>query len=356
MAQPTIETQLLDWYDQNRRVLPWRESPTPYAVLLSELMLQQTRVDTVIPYFHRFLTRWPRLEDLAEATEESVVEEWAGLGYYSRARNLHKAAVKAVEQGGLPSSVAGLMALPGIGPYTAGAISSIAFGRVAPIVDGNVERVLCRLDGLRGDPRKGETKKRVWARATELVSKTRPGDFNQSLMELGALVCTPKSPRCGMCPIRTECVGHREGIEEELPEKAKKKKPKDVTVYSAVVCKDSAVLLVQRPQKGLLAGMWELPSTQGANPTTQDLADALLNYLSVEIEVGDMIGQTLHRFTHRVQRNFMYLVSGSWDSMKLESHYVGVRWLPIRELEATPLSKQARKTLDMVRSYLDKQS
>ena len=356
MAHPALETQLLAWYDQNRRVLPWREVPTPYAVLLSELMLQQTRVDTVVPYFHRFMKRWPTIGDLANATEEEVVEEWAGLGYYSRARNLHKAAGRAVEMGGLPSTVEALKNLPGIGPYTAGAIASIAFAQVAPIVDGNVERVLCRLDGRRGDPRKGDTKKQIWARASELVPVDRPGDFNQSLMELGALICTPKSPHCGMCPIQSHCVGHREGIEEQLPEKAKKKKPKNVTVLSAVVVRDGCVLMVQRPKKGLLAGMWELPSVESVSGTPEELVESIRTHLSVDCSIGAMIGESLHRFTHRVQRNFMYLVTANWDSLTLLSHYVGVRWVALAVLDETPLSKQARKTLDIVRSHTGKPS
>ena len=350
--QPKLEQQLLNWYDTHRRVLPWREAPTPYAVLLSELMLQQTRVDTVLPYFQRFLERWPTIRDLANATEEEVVEEWAGLGYYSRARNLRKAAMKAVEMGGLPPTVDELKQLPGIGPYTAGAISSIAFGQRAPIVDGNVERVLCRLDARRGDPRKGDTKKAIWARAESLVSRTRPGDFNQALMELGALICTPKSPRCGMCPVQNKCIGHRDGIEEQLPEKAKKKKPKHVTVLSAVGIRNDAILLVQRPHSGLLAGMWELPSVEAPTESTHALAQRVRQTLSVDVTLGPIIGESLHRFTHRVQQNYMYLVDADWSDLALGDHYVGLRWLPIRALDATPLSRQARKTLNVVRSHM----
>ncbi|HNH48036.1 MAG TPA: A/G-specific adenine glycosylase, partial [Myxococcota bacterium] len=218
---------LISWYQQSRRTMPWREEVSPYRTLVSELMLQQTRVETVIPYFERFMRSFPTEQALAEAPLERVLEHWSGLGYYSRARNLHAAARKVVELGGFPQTVAGLLELPGVGPYTAGAIASIALGLDAPLVDGNVERVLCRHDARAEDPVK--IKKELWERATFLLPKGQASDFNQALMELGATVCTPSSPRCLFCPIRSTCHGH------DAPERYPQKAPR-AAVPEATAC------------------------------------------------------------------------------------------------------------------------
>ena len=214
------------WYLQEARALPWRAEPTPYHVLLSELMCQQTRVETALPYFERFRSRWPRLEDLAAASEDEVVEAWAGLGYYSRARRLREAAIRAVEQGGLPSDVDALLALPGIGPYTAGAIASIAFGRPVEAVDGNVERVLGRwhrVDEAVDSPA-GKRRLKGLAAALHADGLVAPGILNQALMELGARICTPANPRCDACPIRVGCAGEASGEPTRWPVKRPKKK------------------------------------------------------------------------------------------------------------------------------------
>ena len=214
--------RLLRWYDGNRRDLPWRAAEgkalDPYHVLLSETMLQQTQVATVIPYFHRFLQRFPTLRSLADADEQEVLRLWQGLGYYSRARNLQKAAQVICRdfEGTLPCTATALLSLPGVGPYTAGAIASIAFGQRAPILDGNVQRVLCRLDCIRTDPRDPPTRQHLWDRAEQILPDRRLGDFNSALMELGATICTPRNPQCLLCPVRSHCQAFDAGLPDGL--------------------------------------------------------------------------------------------------------------------------------------------
>src|SRR5688500_14779764 len=220
---------LLAWYDLERRRMPWREEVSPYRTWVSEIMLQQTQVATVVPYFERFLRRFPDVRSLARAGEDEVLRLWAGLGYYSRARNL-LAAARAVESalgGRIPDDVEGLMSLPGIGRYTAGAIASIAFGRPRPLVDGNVVRVFARLFALRGDAKSPALQKEAWALAERLVEPARPGDWNQALMELGARVCLPppEAPLCGSCPLAGACQARRRGLARALPEAAGKPEP-----------------------------------------------------------------------------------------------------------------------------------
>jgi A/G-specific adenine glycosylase len=219
-----VRRRLLDWYGRSRRDLPWRRVRDPYAIWVSEVMLQQTRVATVIPYYERFLARFPTLTALARAEESEVLAAWQGLGYYRRARALHRGAraVAADHGGSLPRDLEGLRAIPGIGPYTAGAIASIAFDTPAPVVDGNVTRVLCRLYALGGDPAKNPLRAELWRRAAQLVPAARASDFNQALMELGATVCTPRAPRCDECPLRRACLARSHGSAEALPEKKRR--------------------------------------------------------------------------------------------------------------------------------------
>jgi A/G-specific adenine glycosylase len=214
-----LRRALLDWYRANRRDLPWRATRDPYAIWISEAMLQQTRVETAIPYYERFLARFPDLQTLADADSDDVLGVWAGLGYYSRARNLHAAARIVVDEhaGELPDDAEALRSLPGVGRYTAGAVASIAFDRPEPVVDGNVSRVFARLRGIRDDVRKAATVRRLWEEAAALVRGPHPGDLNQALMELGARVCTPRAPRCPVCPVAHHCEAQRGGDAEALP-------------------------------------------------------------------------------------------------------------------------------------------
>lgn len=341
-----VRAALLAWYDASARVLPWRSDPTPYRVLLSELMLQQTRVDTVLPYFERFVERWPTLEDLAAATEDEVLEAWAGLGYYRRARSLLLAARAAAAHGGLPADPAALRALPGIGPYTSGAVASIAFSVSAPAVDGNVERVLSRLDARRVDPKSAPGRRALEARAVELHGD-RPGDLNQALMELGALVCTPRAPRCTACPLRALC--RSVGDPESLPVRRPRTPPRPVWAVAGILRVDGGLVLGQRPP-GLLGHLWELPGVELASDDDprQALVRGLAERVGVEVHVGACLGEVTHAFSHR------RLTLGVWElalaagQPRAASWYLQVRVVDPAE-PGVPLSALAVKTLALCR-------
>ena len=261
-----IVQPLLAWYDAHARVLPWREQPTPYRVWVSEIMLQQTRVEAVKPYFERFMTALPGIRDLAEAPEDVILKLWEGLGYYNRVRNMQKAARKLVAEydGQMPADFDAILELPGIGSYTAGAIASIAFGLPYPAVDGNVLRVLSRIEKSCDDILKQSVKRRFEQEIKAVIPADRAGDFSQSLIELGAIVCVPNgAPRCGECPLATLCQAHKEGVETELPKKTppKSRRIQDKTVL--VLVSDNQAALRKRPGKGLLAGLYELPNLEG---------------------------------------------------------------------------------------------
>jgi A/G-specific adenine glycosylase len=251
---------LLTWFDQHRRDLPWRRTSDPYKIWLSEVMLQQTRVETVLPFYNRFLERFPTVEDLAGAELEEVLTLWSGLGYYRRARQLHAAARRIAEAGAFPSTVEELLDLPGVGGYTAAAVASIAFGVAVPVMDGNVERVLSRCLALDEDPKASGARKRLLAAAAELLDPNRPGDSNQALMELGATLCSPRRPKCLLCPLRPGCRASLEGDPESYPVPKVKREGERHRLLAAVVEDGTGVLLFRRPEEStLLAGTWELP-------------------------------------------------------------------------------------------------
>ncbi|RLQ92374.1 A/G-specific adenine glycosylase [Falsibacillus albus] len=257
-----FQRDLIDWFQREQRILPWRENKDPYRVWVSEIMLQQTRVDTVIPYFNNFMAKFPTLNALAEAEEEQVLKAWEGLGYYSRVRNLHKAVkeVKETYAGIVPDNAKEISKLKGVGPYTTGAVLSIAYGVPEPAVDGNVMRVLSRILSIWEDIAKPATRKIFEEAVRELIAKDNPSDFNQALMELGAIICTPTSPSCLLCPVREHCQAFHEGVQAELPVKTKNKKNKKVQLASAVLrTVDGKYLIRKRPSEGLLANLWEFP-------------------------------------------------------------------------------------------------
>jgi len=294
-------SRLLEWYDRHRRTLPWRApagsiSP-PYIVWLSEIMLQQTTVATVGDYFHRFVKRWPTVKALANAPLDDVLSAWAGLGYYARARNLHACArVVADQHGGrFPDDEAALLALPGIGRYTAAAIRAIAFDQPASAVDGNVERVIARLYAI--ETPLPDAKPEIQARAEKLVPPQRAGDYAQAMMDLGATVCTPKSPRCVICPLMTHCLARKRGIAEELPRRAPKAdKPTRRGLAFVLARKDGAILLRKRPAKGLLGGMDEVPSSPWREGKLS-IAEAL-KQAPVPANWKVLEGGVRHTFTH----------------------------------------------------------
>ncbi len=293
---------LLAWYDKHKRDLPWRRRKTPYRVWLAETMLQQTRVETVVPYYRRFLRRFPSMAALARASLDDVLELWAGLGYYSRARNLHAAAREIVNRwrGRVPKDRRAFLDLPGVGPYTAGAVLSIAYDLPEPIVDGNVTRVLCRVYAIEGDAKSAAVRKRLWSLAGELVQNDRPGDFNQALMELGSLVCVPQDPACGLCPIADRCEARASGRQGELPRLPKRKAVPHYDVPVGIIWRDGTLLITKRPTDVMLGGLWEFPG--GKQEPGESMEGALRREIEEEtglaVDVGDRIVSVNHAYSH----------------------------------------------------------
>ncbi len=300
---PELAADLLSWYDHAAADLPWRRTSNPYAIWLSEIMLQQTQVDTVIPYYERFLTSFPTVESLADAPLEDVLKQWEGLGYYSRARNLHRAAqIVAHDLGGIfPTTAEGLQQLPGIGRYTAGAIASIAFGQVAPVLDGNVIRVFSRLIDLEADVTQTNTKAQLWKLAENWLPDNRAGDYNQALMELGRTVCKPRNPLCETCPVQRHCRAYAHGTQAERPVKTRRAPTPHYDVTAGIIWNERGFLLIaQRPLDGLLGGLWEFPGgKQEADETLEEcLKRELQEELAIQVEVGELFTVVKHAFTH----------------------------------------------------------
>lgn len=295
-----IAKPLLAWYDKGRRILPWREDPSPYHVWISEIMLQQTRVEAVKPYYDRFMRELPDIRSLADVEEEKLLKLWEGLGYYNRARNLKKAAEKIVMEydGQMPGRYEELVSLPGIGSYTAGAVSSIAFGRAHPAVDGNVLRILARLRLDGRDILDAKVKKAVEADIAGVMPKDRPGDFNQALMELGAVVCVPNgTAKCDLCPLGGFCLARKEDRVMEFPKKAKKK-PRHIEKKTILVIRDEdRVAIRKRDDKGLLAGMYEFPSMEGSQSAGRVIA--YLKAMGVSPLKIEELPPSKHIFTHK---------------------------------------------------------
>ncbi len=295
-----LSTALLRWYDRSKRDLPWRRDPSPYKTLVSELMLQQTTVATVIPYFARFLARFPTLAALAAAGDEEVTALWSGLGYYARARNLRRAAVAAVADhgGALPRTEAELGALPGLGPYTAAAVAAIAFGVPTFALDGNGARVLARLGGVTDSIDLPATRARLREAGLREVPRDRPGDFTQAVMELGATVCTARAPRCQDCPVSRRCAALAAGKVEEIPRRARKPARPVVRVACAMLTDGARVLLVRRTG-GLLAGTWSLPEETVDSEPPREVARRLAGTLGARGAALEHRGAIRHVFTHR---------------------------------------------------------
>jgi A/G-specific adenine glycosylase len=344
--------RLLAWYDANQRDLPWRRTRDPYAVWVSETMLQQTRVETVIPYYERFLARFPDLESLASADTEEVYALWSGLGYYSRARNLHAAARTVVEEHGgrVPRETAALRGLQGVGRYTAGALASIAFDRPEPVVDGNVVRVLTRLLGVRDDTGRKAVMDHLWQIAGRLVRGPRPGHLNQALMELGATLCRPRAPLCLACPLEPQCNAAKVGDAEDLPIKRRKKPPRRVEAVAAWLERRGRVLVVQRPEGGLLGSMWELPGgpVEDHSSAEEALQHHLARGLGLTLTHVDRIGEIEHLFTHRRLRLQVYRcrpAAGRVRRRGLAAH----RWVSPAAIAKLPHGGPTRKALELVR-------
>jgi len=294
--------ELLAWFDRHRRDLPWRRTRDPYRIWLSEVMLQQTRVETALPYYERFLARFPAVEELAAAGIDEVLALWSGLGYYRRARQLHAAARRIVELGAPPRTATGWRELPGVGAYTAAAVASIAFGEAVPVMDGNVERVVSRLLAAPEDPHGAAARRRLLAAAGGLLDPERPGDGNQALMELGATLCTPRRPRCLLCPLRPGCRAAAEGDPERYPTMRPRRERERLRLVAAVVHGErrdaGAVLLVRRPEgSSLLAGTWEVPWVEAAG--RRGAAAGLAARYGGSWTLGPRLARVRHSITHR---------------------------------------------------------
>lgn len=341
--------KLLAWFDAHQRELPWRLSRDPYRIWVSEVMLQQTTVAAVIPFFNRFVEAFPTVHALAEADEQQVLSHWQGLGYYRRARHLHAAAKFLAEHhpDELPDDPAVWESLPGVGRYILGAVLSQAFDRRLPVVEANTLRVLSRLFGSTLDPREGDGKKWVWEAAEAVLPRQRVGDFNQAMMELGALVCTPAIPKCSACPARTVCVANRDGTQAEIPPKPKEKKRVAVTEVALAIRDRKKLLLCCRPPTATRwANMWELP--RGEVATGEDLADAAVRMAKELTGFNVEIGTEVTTLRHAVTRFDITLVcleatrtAGEFAS----AFYTAGEWLTLAESATRPASTPQRQLL-----------
>ena len=340
MSDKNFTRSILEWYDKDHRDLPWRHTSDPYRIWISEIMLQQTRVETVISYYDRFLRKYPTVQELADADEADLLKAWEGLGYYSRARSLQKAAkIIVAEHGGqLPASVEGLKALPGIGDYTSGAIASIAFGIPAAAVDGNVERVLCRYYAIEDEVGTPIVRRRVFDLAQALVSYDRPGAFANAMMEMGATLCTPRNPACLICPVADTCAGYAKGIAASLPNK-KKKKPQRVEKRAVLLVFSGDRVLVKRREEALLGGLYVFPDVlEESDP--QRLCESVEN-LGIRCAYDAMLGTAKHVFTHIIWEMEIHAVEA-----ENVPEIPGGMWVTAQELSALPLPtavKAARK-------------
>jgi A/G-specific adenine glycosylase len=341
-----ISRRLLEWYRLQARPLPWRGQTDPYATWVSEIMLQQTRVETVIPYYLRWMERFPTLEKLAAASEQEVLAAWEGLGYYSRARNLHSAARQVMDeyQGVIPGQPSALERLPGIGRYTAGAIASIAFGQDEAALDGNIRRVLARLFNMDEPAYSGAGQRRLWDYARQHLPPGRAGDYNQALMDLGASLCTPHSPACLVCPLADVCQAQRLGRQAELPVLKARAPVPHYTVTAAVIRRGGQVLIARRPSKGLLGGLWEFPG--GKVEPGEELAAGLVREIGEElgtvIRVGEAFGVYEHAYTHfRVTLHAFISALDGPEPQPLEASEL--RWVYPHELAQFPMGKIDRQ-------------
>jgi A/G-specific adenine glycosylase len=344
--------RLLRHYDRHRRDLPWRRTDDPYAIWVSEVMLQQTRVETVRERFEPFLARFADIDALARAREQSVLKAWEGLGYYRRARNLHAAAraLRAAGRKTLPDTVEDLRALPGFGAYTAAAVASIAFGRAVAVVDGNVQRVLARFEDERGDVGRAATRRRIEEAAQRVLAPRRPGDWNQALMELGATICTPRSPKCTICPLRDDCRGLAAGDPQLLPVKRRRGPTPHYDVAAGLVWRGNSLLIARRPKDGLLGGLWECPG--GKRREGESLEAACAREVAEETGIAVSHVQHFlsidHAYTHfRITLHVFHCTAGAGRPKPLACE--APRFVRVEDLERYPFPRANRKILDALR-------
>ena len=342
-----VSTRLLAWYDQHARVLPWRGIHDPYRTWVSETMLQQTRVETVLSYYERFLARFPDVAALAGAPEDEVMKLWEGLGYYRRARNLQKGARQVMDEygGEIPSEPSALLKICGIGAYTAGAIASIAFDRPVPAVDGNVIRVVSRLTGIRENVGIPSVKRRIEQTAAELVPPLRPGDFNQAMMDLGATVCTPGTPACDRCPLTGLCDAYRAGDAEDIPELPRKNPPKELQYDLCLIFSGGRVLMRQRTET-MLQGLWIYPMLDGWH-TIKQLPAAVKRKTGLTVTDARAAGEARHVFTHQVW--WMRLYTMTTEAAEAPE---GWRFVTLGEMDALARPTVVKRAAEIVRETL----
>ena len=351
-----IKRRLLSWYDREKRDMPWRESSDPYRILLSEFMLQQTQVDTVIPYYDRFIAAFPTLQDLARADLDDVLKLWEGLGYYSRARNLHKAAsaISREHRGVVPETYEALLSLPGFGPYTTAAVLSIAFEKPYAVLDGNVVRVLARIHGIREETNRPAVKAALQVAADELLNHRRAGDHNQAMMELGATLCKPRQPACERCPIRPYCRAHAHGWVEAIPRKPKAK-PRPQRFYVAgIIRKGDRYLISRRKEQGLLGGLWEFPTLQTEMEFRPDHISAdMMKAVGLVTDTHQPFRKVKHVYTHFSAVVHAYIcdwVAGEPSSDEHNRH----AWVTVGEIQNYAYSRIARRLVDAITHDVDR--
>ena len=343
-----LSSKLLAWYHANKRTLPWRGRTSAYAVWVSEIMLQQTRVETVIPYFEKWMRLFPDIQALAQASEHDVLNAWEGLGYYSRARNLHRAAKLVVDQydGNIPRDLTELRKLPGIGRYTLGAIASIAFGMDVSALDGNIKRVYARFFDIEEPVDVPVGEKILWGLADKYLPKGHAGDYNQALMDLGATICVPKNPRCLICPVMKLCQARQNGTQDERPVMKPKKEVPHYVNAAGVVIERKRVLLAQRPSQGLLASMWEFPNGRVNGDPAKGLSKALKTEynLSLRVKRGqDSLGIVQHGYSH-------FSVTVHVFPCELISRPKGtnLKWVALKEMENYPMGRIDRQIANII--------
>lgn len=350
-ATISIRKSLLRWYRFNQRALPWRDNASPYGIWVSEVMLQQTQVKTVIPYYLKFMETYPDIHDLAGADLEPILKSWEGLGYYARARNLHKAAGIVVREmeGKVPKDFNQFLSLPGVGDYIASAVQSIAFGRAHAVVDGNVKRVLARLFCLETPVNQGNAHKTFKAVATNLLETRKPGSFNQALMELGALVCTPRSPDCTTCPLAGDCMSFDRGQTDEFPFRIKKKKVPVHHIAVGIVRKNGRVLITRRKLDGLLGGLWEFPGgkVENGEPPDQACVRELREETGIKVEPQAFLTRINHAYTHfKIEMDVFYCnyISGQVTLNGPIDH----KWVKIKKLHQYPFPRANLKFMPLI--------
>lgn len=342
----SLSDKLLIWYNRNKRDLPWRHTSDPYAILVSEIMLQQTRVDTVISYYHRFLERFPTAASLAQADEDEVLNLWKGLGYYSRARNLHKAA-KAIfheHQGKFPTVFEQVRRLPGVGDYTAGAVMSIAFNLPFPAVDGNVLRVIARINGIGSEIALPETKKEISGIVTEMIPAEHAGDFTQTLMELGATVCIPTAPLCEKCPVSSDCRAYMEQKTGMLPVKQKKLKPQTQNFYALLLLDEDKLLMTRNHPGTLLKNLWGVPLIERENINElpgEELQKQILNHTGIATQSLQSAGKVKHVFTHRIWEMEILIC----PQCLIHALKPDLQWIPLEAIGNLPIPTAFAKLL-----------